>query len=46
MLTLKELKKKKRQEITSKEKEMKSKDEEVKKTEKPDSVEKKDHGGA
>ena len=33
-------------EITSKEKEIKSKNEEVKKMEKPDAVEKKDHGGA
>ena len=36
----------KTEEITSKEKEIKSKDEEVKKTEKPDGVEKKDHGRA
>ena len=36
----------KTEEITTKEKEIKSKDEEVKKTEKPEGVEKKDHGGA
>ena len=35
----------KTEEITTKEKETKSKDEEVKKTEKPEGVEKKDHGG-
>ena len=46
-MTLKELnKKKKKQEITTKEKETKRKDEEVKKTKKPEGVEKKDHGGA
>ena len=40
------LKPPKTEEITTKEKETKSKDEEVKKPEKPEGVEKKDHGGA